>query len=647
MDESPNRMLAAIMFTDMVGYTALMQENELRAKTLRDRFRRVLRQYFDQHGGRALQFYGDGALCSFTSAIEAVVCARKIHKALRTDPKVPVRTGIHEGDVVFEKDGIYGDGVNVAARIEQLAPPGGICISEKVYDEITNQPGMDAISLGRVSLRNVKRPIEIFALMGADLAAPTSGTMARSDAAPSFLPVDKTRLAVLPLVNFSSETDQYFSDGMTEELISRLSQINGLRVIARTSVMQYKDTKKPIVRIGRELNVGTVLEGSVRKSGDKLRVTVQLIDAASEEHIWSHDYDRENNDVFSIQSDIAHHCAEMLRLRLLSGEQHRIDKKGTENLEAFNLYLKGRYYWNMRTGEGLEKSVMNFNLAIEEDPAYALAYAGLADAYILLAGYGHAPPEQALSKASQAARKAVELDDMLAESHTSLAGTVFHYFEWATVERELQRAIKLNPSYVTSHHWYAVALAAMGRLDEAIAREDQALDLDPLNLVINTYKGWIYYLARKYDQALEQYWSTIELNPQFYLPYLWMGQAYGQMGLHEGAIGAIQKAVNLSGGSTMAKAVFGHTLADSGSKPEAEKIVTELITLSAERYVPSYFIAAIYAGLDDDDEAFKWLNKACAEHYMFFNWLNVEPIFDGLRADERFGELLKTMGLSK
>ncbi|MDH3252569.1 MAG: guanylate cyclase, partial [Ignavibacteria bacterium] len=490
MAGTPNRMLAAIMFSDMVGYTALMQEDESKAKTLRDRFRGVLRQCVDQHGGRVLQFYGDGALCSFTSTIEAVVCARKIHKALRADPKVLIRTGIHQGDVVFEKDGIYGDGVNVASRIEQLAPPGGICVSEKVYDEITNHSGIDAISLGHVPLKNVRRPVEIFVLMGDDLAAPVGGTMARADAFPAVLPIDKTRLAVLPLANFSSEAeDEYFSDGMTEELISKLSQINGLRVIARTSVMRYKDTKIPIAEIGRELKVGTVLEGSVRKSADKLRITVQLIDVESEEHIWSHDYDREDRDVFAIQSDIAHHVAEMLRLRLLSGEKHRIEKMGTENLEAFNLYLKGRYYLNMRTGEGLEKSVMNFNLAIEKDPAYALAHAGLADSCILLAGYGHAPPAQALSKAAHAARKAVELDDMLAESHTSLAGTVFHYFDWSTTERELQRAIELNPSYATSHHWYAVALAAMGRMNEAIEQEKQALDLDPLNSVINTYKG--------------------------------------------------------------------------------------------------------------------------------------------------------------
>ncbi len=636
------------MFTDMVGYTALMQEDEPKTRELRDHFREVVRRFVDERSGRILQFYGDGALSSFRSAIEATRSALEIQRALREDPKIPVRIGIHVGDVVFEEEEVYGDSVNVASRVERLAAPGGICVSERVYDDIKNQAGIDAISLGRVKLKNVRRPIEIFALTGEELAVPEAAEFIGEESPKVTPALDKYRIAVLPLANYSPDpTDEYFADGMTEELISRLSRIGGLRVIARTSVMQYKRSEKSIAEIGRQLKVGTVLEGSVRKAGNKLRITEQLIDVETQEHLWSEHYDREFKDVFAIQSDIAQRVGEALKVQLLSREKQQMQKKSTEDLEAYKLYLNGRYYWNKRTGEGLENGIEYFEQAIEKDPSFALAYAGLADSYILLAGYTYMPPTEALPRAKKAARKALELDETLAEAHTSLAGTTFHYYDWLTTESELKRAIELNPSYATAHHWYAVVLAALGRLDEAIAREKEALELDPFDLVINTYMGWINYFARQFDQALEQYRHTLKLNPKFHLAHLWLGQAYVQEGMYEAAIAAIQEAITLSGDSTLARAALGHAYAVSDRRKDAQEVLNELNELSKQRYVPSYYIAAIYAGLGDKDLAFEWLEKAYEEHYLFLNWLKVEPIFDSLRSDPRLIELLKKMGLEE
>ena len=565
---------------------------------------------------------------------------------LRREPKILIRIGIHEGDVVFEEEGIYGDGVNVASRVQHLAAPGGICISGKVYDEVRNQPGMKAKSLGQVQLKNVRGPMEIFALTGQGLAVPKATKQVDEEASVEARSPDKHRIAVLPFANISLEAiDEYFADGMTEEIISRLSRIGGFRVIARTSVMQYKSGEKSVSEIGRELKVGSVLEGSVRKADNNLRITAQLIEVQSEEHLWSDDYDREFKDVFAIQSDIAQRVAEALKVRLMVGEKRQVEKKATKDLQAYNLYLKGRFHWNKRTGEGLREAIEYFEQAIEKDPAYALAYAGLADSNILIAGYGYEPPTEALPRATAAAKKALELDDTLAEAHTSLAGTRFHYYDWLTTERELNLAIELNPSYTTAHHWYAVTLAALGRMDEAIAHEKRALELDPFDLVINTYVGWIYYFARQYDLALEQYWITLELNPKFYLAHLWLGQAYVQKGMYDGAIAALEEAITLSGGSTLVKAVLGHAYAVAGKRGDAQKMLKELNDLSKERYVPSYYVAAIYAGLGEKDQAFEQLYKAYQEHYMFLNWVKVEPMFDSLRSEQRFIELLRKMGL--
>ncbi len=563
------------MFTDMVGYTALMQKDESKAKTQRDRFRNILRHSVDEHGGQILQFYGDGALLSFGSAIEATRCGIEIQRALREEPKIPVRIGIHVGDVVFEDEGIFGDGVNVASRIESVAAPGGVCVSEKVYDEIKNQPEMETKSLGRFELKNVIRPTEIFALVGEGLAVPgkVAGQIKEKKHGRWYLRVAllvalvivsvyflwrtpeqqamPNSIAVLPFVNMSPDPEnEYFSDGMTEEILNALSKVEGLRVASRTSAFVFKQDQTDIRTIGERLNVGAVLEGSVRKSGARLRITAQLINVADGFHLWSETYERNVEDVFAIQDEISRMIVNKLRVKLIGEPDRPLVKPTTENLEAYNLFLKGRYHWNKWTKEGLEKAIEHFTKAIEIDPGFAQAYSGLADSYTIFGTQDIVPPKEAFPKAEAAARKALQLDNKLAEAHTSMGLVkLFYDWDWSAAEREFKRATDLNPGYASAHHAYAVYLTAMGRFDEAIAEIKRAQELDPLSIPISAFVGWVYLHARQYDLAMEEYRKTLELDPNFPGPHFLMGENYLAQSMFEEAFTAIRKGLTLSGDS--------------------------------------------------------------------------------------------------
>ena len=460
---------------------------------------------------------------------------------------------------------------------------------------------------------------------------------------------DRNRILVLPLVNISTDAkDEYFADGMTEELISCLSKISGLRVIARTTAMQYKGAVKSISDISRELGVGTVLEGSIRKAGEQLRITVQLIDAQNQEHLWSQDYDRKLQDVFAIQCDVAQRVAEALKVQLLAREERQILKKATENLEAFGLYLKGRYYWNKRTAEGFTKAIDHFQEAIGKDPTYALAHAGIADSYALLGDTGVAaiPPKEAFAKAKAAAQKAIQIDGSLAEAHTSLGHLKMHDFDWSGAEMEFTRAVELNPNYATTYHWYAFYFAVNEKHNEAISAINRALNLDPVSLAISTDVGVLYYYARQYDQAIAQYLKTLEMDPSFVRAYVTLGSAYGQKGMYEEAVEMFQKAIDLSGDRTKI-AALGRAYALSGRKGEALQVIDALNELSQHRYVSPYSIALIYAGLGQKDKGFDWLHRAYEERVGDLIYVKVDPYLDSLRPDMRFTTLLKKVGLEK
>jgi serine/threonine-protein kinase len=464
-------------------------------------------------------------------------------------------------------------------------------------------------------------------------------------------------IAVLPFTNLSADKEQeYFCDGMAEEIINALTHVESLRVVARTSAFSFRGKEGDIREIGNKLNVKTVLEGSVRKAGNRVRITAQLVNVADGYHLWSEKYDRDigelccPEDLFAIQDEISLAVVDKLKLKLLGEEKARLIKRHTEDLDAYNLYLKGRYFWNKRTEEGLKKGIEYFEQANEKDPGYALAHAGLADSYSLLCCYHILPPKESIPRAKAAATRAMEVDDALSEACESLAHVrILYDWNWLDAEREFKRAIEVNPGYATAHQRYSLLLTVMGQMDEAIAEIKRAQELDPLSLIINTDVGLIFYIARQYDQAIEQCRNVIEMDPNFGVAHFALGLAYEQKGVHDEAISELQKAITASGGITVMTGALGHTYAVSDKKDKAQKILDELKKLSKRRYVSPYSIATIYIGLGEKDQAFEWLQKAYDDRSVWLIHLHVkvDPRLDSLRSDPRFTELLKKMGLEK
>jgi len=455
------------------------------------------------------------------------------------------------------------------------------------------------------------------------------------------------RIAVLPIVNMSpDERDEYFSDGMTEELISMLSKIGGLRVIARTTSMQYKGTTKSIVEIAKQLNVGSLLEGSVRKSDKNVRISIQLIDTDTEEMLWSESYDRTLQDVFAIQSEIAHRVAEGLKIKLLPGEKTQIDKHQTENIDSYTLYLKGRYHWGKFTYEDVLKSIEYFKKAIKIDPEYAPGYAGLANSYSVL-GLDFESPHSVFEKARDAALKAVEADPNLPQAYASVGAVLFFYdLEYGKAEQAFRKAISLNQSYEEAHELYAYYLSAMGRHDEAYKEIQTAINLDPLSLIINKDLGSYYFWDRQYEKAIEQFQKTIEMESRFFITYGELGWAYSGLGQYKEALDAFSKAVELSGGARSYDiAGVGYMYAQLGEHEKAREILSDLLKKSTQRFIGPEDIALVYAALGDHDTAFSYLEKALQEHGFYMCFIKVDHRFDILRYDPRFDEIVKKMGL--
>jgi len=456
-------------------------------------------------------------------------------------------------------------------------------------------------------------------------------------------------IAVLPFTNLTVDKEQdYFCDGMAEEIINALTQLEGLRVVARTSSFSFRGKEIDIREIGRKLNVETLLEGSVRKAGNRLRITAQLVNVADGYHLWSERYDREIDDVFAIQDEISLAIVDKLKVKLLKEEKAKLVKRFTDDQEAFNFYLKGRYFWNRRYEGGLQKGIECFQQAINKDPLYALAYAGIADCYVLLGHFGWLPPKEAYPRARVAAEKALEIDDTLAEAHTSMGWVhTFYDWDWVAAEDEFKRALELNPNYATGHEWYGVSLAPMRRFDEGTVSVKRALELDPLSLMINSVYGLGLYWERRYDEALDQYRKTVEMDPNFSLVYLFLGWTYSAKGMWEEAIVASNKFMTLSQGSPFGVGTLGSVYAMSGQRYKALKMLDRLNELSQERYVSPFYKAIIYMGLGEKDQAFEYLEKAYLERESWMATLGTFPLLDSLRSDPRFTALLKKMGLEK
>ena len=453
-------------------------------------------------------------------------------------------------------------------------------------------------------------------------------------------------LAILPLINLSANAGvEYFSDGITESLINNLSQLTQLRVMAHSAVLRYKGKELDAQQVGRELKVSAVLTGRVLQVGDRLSIRTELVDTTDGARLWGKHYERNLADIFAVQEEIAREISENLRLKLTGEDKKRLTKRQTENTEAYYAYLKGRYYWNKRTIEWLKKGVEHFRQAIDLDPSYASAYAGLSDSYTLLVVREALPPDEGFAKAKAAAAMALKIDEQLSEAHASLGHAMLHNWEWEDAEKEFKRAIELNPGYPSTHHWYSEYLTAMGRCPESILELKLAAELDPLSLIINADLGRAFYYARQYDQVIKQEEKTLEMDPGFWLSHINLGRSYTQKGMHAAAIAELRKASELSVVNTESLSFLGFAYAAAGKIDEALKMLRALNKHAQISYVPPYHIAIVYAGLRDREQAFRWLEQSYERHAVDLFTLKVEPMFDSLRSDPRFADLLRRCGL--
>jgi TolB-like protein/DNA-binding winged helix-turn-helix (wHTH) protein/Tfp pilus assembly protein PilF len=469
----------------------------------------------------------------------------------------------------------------------------------------------------------------------------------RSSSSPTKAPEVPVRsIAVLPLKNLSGDSaNEYFSDGLTESLITALSRIGELKVVSRSSVFRFKGKDITPEEAGKTLGVTAVLEGSVRRENDTVQTTVRLVSVEDGSIIWASESNRRSlGDIFVLQDEIARNIAAGLRVKLSGKSEAQFSKHYTENVDAYEHYMKGRYFWNKRTEEGFRKAIGHFERAIELEPTYAMAHVGLADCYNMLSGYDYMPPVDAAPKAKAAAMKALEIDNTLAEAYTSLAYTKFFYdWDWLGVEKEFKRAIESNPNYAEAHHWYALYLAMMKRFDEAMSEMKHAQELDPLSLIVNTNIGWIHYMARRYDEAIATYQKTLEMDPTFPAAHNKLGWAYQQKKMFKEASAEFQKVFALTGNEITRHTLFGPLYAVSGKPGEAMKSIAALKELSKQKYIPPHSVALIYIGLKEKDQAFIWLDRAYNDKGWYLAYLKVDPMLDDLRSDPRFQDLLRSL----
>jgi eukaryotic-like serine/threonine-protein kinase len=454
-------------------------------------------------------------------------------------------------------------------------------------------------------------------------------------------------LAVLPFVNESADPEmEYFSDGITESILDALTNLSKVRIMARSTVFRYKGKTADPRDVGRRLRVQAVLTGRVSLRGETLVVRVELLDVALGSRLWGEHYNLKISEIFAVQEEISREISEKLRLKLTREQKRRLTHRHTEDLAAYHHYLKGRYYWNKRTEQGLRKGIEYFGKAIESDPEYAAAYAGLADCFPPLGAYRILSPEQAFTRCKEAATKALKLDDHLAEAHTALAlAKLFYDWDWTKAEAEFRRAIELNANYPIAHQWYAVYLMAMERPEESLASIQHALYLDPLSLAINTHMGWGFYFTRRYQEGIEQLRKTIELDADFSLAHFVLGQIYTQAGMYSEAIRELQTAATLSSRLPAVLSALGYCQALAGEAEQAKKVLLDLKEISTTRYVSPFDVALINVGLGQRNEAFESLAKAVQDRSSWLIWLSVEPALDGLRSDQRFTKLLRQVGL--
>ena len=695
--------IAHVLFTDIVGYSKLLI-NEQRA--LLDTLNQVVRGTDQFRGAEAAERLikiptGDGMALVFYNTPEAPVeCALEISRALKTLPSLQLRMGVHSGPVsgvvdVNERANVAGAGINVAQRVMDCGDAGHILLSKHVAEDLEQyehwQPHLHdlgecevkhgvrvrVVNLYTEELGNPEVPEKFKQAAGASKAA---AAISRSSERPTarrwgmvgavllmivavvtglliFLAkrsptgaitstaTPEKSIAVLPFENLSHDSDNvYFADGIQEEILTRLSKIADLKVISRTSTQRYLHKPENLLEIAKQLGVANILEGTVQKAADHVRVNVQLINAQNDSHLWADKFDRKLTDIFAVESEIAAKIADALQARLTAPERDAIAAQPTQNTEAHQLYLKGRYLWNRRTGENLKKALVYFQLATEKDSNYALAYVGVADAYSVMPAYSAGSPQDCLPRARAAAQRALELDEMLAEAHASLGYTLFHYFEFAASTKEFERAIELNPNYATAHQWYArTNLLMTGQFDRAIAEMKRAVELDPVSPMFQAELGGVYMVARRYDEAIEQLRNTIETDPEFYWAHRFLGLALELKGATAQAIAEYHRAFEVSD-DPVVLAFLAHAEAKIGRQNEARQILARLTEAAKTRYVPAYAFAVIHLALGEKDQALDWLEKNARDHAAAYSLLiKVDPYLDPLRGEPRFETLVSAI----
>ena len=642
---SQSRQLTAIMFADIVGYTAMMQEDESLALNLRNKFKKKLEQEVAAHHGNILELKGDGSLSIFTSTIEGVNAALALQLNMQTIPVVPVRIGIHTGDVIIEENNIYGDSVNIASRLESFAIPGSIFISGKGYDDIKNQHYIQTISLGNFALKNVKEQVEIFAISNPGIKVPSDKNLEGKGEKITNKKVLQKSIAVLPFVNMSNDPEQeYFSDGIAEEILNSLAHIKDLKVAGRTSSYQFKGKNIDLREVGDKLGVSTVLEGSVRKQGNHLRITAQLINVEDGFHIWSEKYDRELDDVFVIQDEIAITITEKLKITILDTEKAIIQKLITFNQEAYDYYLKGRFFWKKR-GPGLKKGLQYFQLAVETDPLFALAHAGIADSYSLLAFYSVMAPHDAMPRAKKAALTAISIDESLVEAWTSLAFISLMYdWNWADAKKQFQKAISINPNYAAAHNWYSTFLTWIeNKPEEGIHESKIATELEPLvaisySLLANSLLG-----AEKYIEAMKASRTAIELEADSFLSYWFLGVSLIGLERYTEAIEVLKTSVHISARHAWPLAELCNAYSLTGENAEAQKLLDELISRSKTEFISGMFLFIAAYSLKHYDLAFEFLEKSFEQRDGTLAGCRAWPGFAQMKNDTRFLTMIKRM----
>jgi adenylate cyclase len=659
-----NRQLAAIMFTDIEGYSSIMQRDEEKAMQLKNRHREILQKEHADNYGRIIQYYGDGTLSIFQSAVNAVQCAMAMQIEFGNEPKVPVRIGLHSGDIIFDEGQIFGDGVNLASRIESLGIAGSVLVSDKVNDEIKNHPEFNTVSVGAYQFKNIHRIVEVFALKHSSLIIPQLHTLSGKTEMkkPSAAQQRKKlhagnkaavnpslkSIAVLPFINMSNDPDQdYFGDGVAEEILTSLSGLKQLKVAGRASSFIFTGKNKNPREIGEKLGVNTILEGSIRKQANRVRVTVQLINVANGYQLWSERYDRDMDDIFAIQDEIALSITEKLKVTLLDHDRKKITKNHTNNTEAYELYLKGRFYVNRR-GAAIITAIKYFQLAIDMDPDFAVAYTGFADANFMAASYGIQPPRELIFKAKDAAEKALKLNPELCEPYCSLG---FYYtcweWNWKEAERNFLKSIEINPSYAQAHYWYGLNFLswAMGDFEKAQKHGLIAIKLEPLSSICYGMYGPMLHAAGKLNEALAVCNSGLELDANAFTCHIYKGWANLFMGKYDDAIAAFEHLMKISGRHHFAQGALIITLCMKGDMDEARKMYEDFKSRTATEYIACAGIGFAAGFLGEIDEAFFYLEKGIEARDPMILTIRYEHwIHPHLRADPRFKKLLKKIG---